>query len=368
MRIRFRSILWAGALAASACLPLRAVADEALARPLTTSIVAPANSTLRDIMAQAVPVGTPEKPIGSPGLPTGLTYTLDVSAAFPYGNTGSDSHLAGGTDAVLGYGVNKHFRLQAGYYEFQEYPVAFNSGVVPVYVQGLGQPVGLQDLRGIPNDVAVKNKIFTASAQTLFVVAKKLPVIITPTYLARRGTIGGHSDEQLTEINGFPQQIRVRTVQQYILPVTLPFLSTPRMFGTLTAGPQWNVNLNGANAVGNHAQVFELAYLEYRANKQTTFFVQPSRLIDYLPPDPSPQFIPTLIYGVSHKFTKNTFMQIVASTGTPSNRKHLGITSITCQQVSPTGGCGNPAPTIEGLHAAQVQLQFGIGSPSVIPL
>ena len=162
--------------------------------------------------------------------------------------------------------------------------------------------------------------------------------------------------------------LRTRTVEQYLLPVTIPFLSTPRMFGTLTAGPQYNVNINGANAVGNKAQLFELAYLEYRASPMTTFFVQPSRLIDYLPPDPSPQFIPTLIYGVSHKFTKNTFMQIVASTGAPSNRKNLGITSITCQQITLAGGCGNPAPTIEGLHAAQVQIQFGIGSPSVIPL
>ncbi|GAC1411080.1 MAG: hypothetical protein NVSMB64_20600 [Candidatus Velthaea sp.] len=368
MRFRLTAALWVSAIVAFACLPRPAVADESLARPLTSSIVTPANSTLRDIMAQAVPVGTPERPLSSPGLPTGLTYTLDVSAAFPYGNTGSNSNLPGGVDAVLGYGVNKHFRLQAGYYDFQEYPVAFNSGVVPVYLQGFGPPIGSQDLSRVPNDVAVKNKIITASVQGLFLIAKKLPVIITPTYLARRGTIGGHSDEQLTEINGFPQQIRVRTVEQYILPVTLPFLSTPRMFGTLTAGPQWNVNLNGANAVGNHAQIFELAYLEYRASKQTTFFFQPSRLIDYLPPDPYPQFIPTIIYGVSHKFTKNTFVQIVASTGAPSNRRKLGITSITCQQISPGGSCGNPAPTIEGLHAAQVQLQFGIGSPSVIPL
>ncbi len=96
--------------------------------------------------------------------------------------------------------------------------------------------------------------------------------------------------------------------------------------------------------------------------------MQPSRLIDYLPPDPYPQFIPTFIYGLSHKFTKQTFIQVVASTGTPSNRKKVGVTSITCQRITPVGGCGSPAVTIEGLHAAQVQVMFGIGTPSVIPL
>jgi hypothetical protein len=269
---------------------------------------------------------------------------------------------------VLGYGFSKHIRAQTGYYELQEYPVGFNSGIVPVDLQGFGPPIGVRNLADVRNDVAVKNKIFIANLQGLFLIAKKLPVIVTPTYISRRGSVGGHSDEQLVEANGFPQTVRTRTVQSYIVPLTLPFLATPRMFGTLTAGPEWNVNINGANAVGNKAQIFELAYLEYRANDRTTFFVQPSRLIDYLPPDTSPQFIPTFIYGISHKFTKQTFMQIVASTGTPSNRKQVGVTSITCQQITPAGGCGAPAVTIEGLKAAQIQVMFGIGSPSVLPL
>jgi len=148
----------------------------------------------------------------------------------------------------------------------------------------------------------------------------------------------------------------------------VPFLASPRFFGTLTAAAQWNVNLNGGNAAPNHAQIFELLYLEYRASRSTTFFVQPSRLVQYFALDPYPEYVPTLLFGVSHRFTKFTFVQMVGSTGGASNRSQFGITSITCQQIGPGGQCVSSAPAVSGLHASQVQIQFGIGSPSVIPL
>jgi len=78
--------------------------------------------------------------------------------------------------------------------------------------------------------------------------------------------------------------------------------------------------------------------------------------------------VPTLLYGISHRFTKSTFVQMLGSTGGASNRSAPGITSITCQQIAPSGGCAASAPAIGGLHASTVQIQFGIGSPSVIPL
>lgn len=348
--------------------PEVARADDALGRVTRSSLVMPANSVIRDIMAQAEPVGTPHRPLRSPGLPTGLTYTLDASIAFPYGQTGSSANLPGGIDAVLGYGINKFHRVQAGYYEFQEYPFGFNTGTVPVYLQGLSSPVGTANLSGQPVDAATKNKILTLVSQNLFLIGGKLPVIISPTYLARTANVGGHGDTQLVEINGFPQTVHLRSSQEYLLPLTVPFVASPRFFGTLTAAAQWNVNLNGANAAPNHAQIFELLYLEYRASRSTTVFVQPSRLVQYFAIDPDPEYVPTLLFGISHKFTKNTFVQMLGSTGGASNRKHPGITSITCQQIAPNGSCAISAPAVSGLHAAQVQIQFGIGSPSVIPL
>ncbi len=356
------------ALLVTIALPAAVRADDGMARVAGASLVLPANAIVRDIMAQAVPVGTPKRPLRSPGLPTGFTYTLDASIAFPYGQTGSSANLPGGIDAVVAYGLGKYHRIAAGYYEFQEYLYSFNTGTVPVYLQGLSSPVGTANLRDVPVDAATKNKILTLVSQNLFTIAGKLPIIISPTYLARTANVGGHGDTQLLEINGFPQTVHLRSSQEYLLPVTIPFLATPRYFGTLTAAAQWNVNLNGANVAPNHAQIFELLYLEYRASRSTTFFVQPSRLVQYFAIDPDPEHVPTLLFGASHRFTKQTFVQLVGSTGGASNRKSPGITSITCQRIGPAGDCAVNAPAIGGLHAAQVQIQFGIGSPSVIPL
>ncbi len=339
-----------------------------MAKVANSAFVMPSNAVLRDIMAQAVPVGTRQRPLRSPGLPTGLTYTLDASIAYPYGQTGSKAELPGGIDAVLSYGLSRYHRIQAGYYEFQEYPYGFNTGTVPVYLQGLSAPVGTANLNSQPIDVATKNKILTLISQNLFLIGGRFPIIISPTYLARTANVGGHGDTQLVEINGFPQTVHVRSSQEYIVPLTLPFLASPRFFGTITAAAQWNVNLNGANTAPNHPQFFGLLYLEYRASRSTTFFVQPSRLVQYFAIDPDPEYVPTLLFGVSHRFTRQTFVQMLGSTGGASNRKSPGITSITCQQIAPNGSCALSAPTISGLHAAQVQIQFGIGSPSVIPL
>jgi hypothetical protein len=356
------------ALCVTAFVPCVARADDAAGRALSSSLVLPANSVLRDIMAQALPVGHPHAPLTSPGLPTGFSYTLDASIAFPYGQTGTNANLPGGIDAVLGYGINRFHRISAGYYEFQEYPFSFNTGTVPVYLQGLSFPVGTENLNTAPIDVATKNKILILVAQNLFTLARKFPIVISPTYIARSANIGGHGDIQAVEIDGFAQMVHLRSSQEYLLPLTVPFIASPRIFGTVTAAVQWNVNLNGANSAPNHAQIFELLYLEYRANRSTTFFVQPSRLVQYFPIDPDPEFVPTLLYGISHRFTKSTFVQISGSTGGASNRSAPGITSITCQRIAPNGGCAATAPAIGGLHASTVQLQFGIGAPSVIPL
>jgi hypothetical protein len=368
-----RSIVCAALAAIPALLPLAARAD--MDDVLSTSIVRSANSALKDALradqttAQARPIGETERPLTSPGLPTGPTYQLDASIAKSEGNTGYRNGLPGGMDGLLAYGFSPHFRLQAAYYDFQEYPLGFDTGTVPVYLQGLGPPIATQNLAQFPIDVTTKNHIVVLQAQNLFTIAHKLPIIITPTYISRTGTIGGQSDLIQIEVNGQPAIVHFRTVQYYLAAVTIPVLSTPKFFGTLTVAPQWNVNLSGVQTT-NHAQLFELAYFEYRPASNVTVFVQPSRLVNNLPSDYTPQYIPTFIYGVAYKFTKWTFVQLVASTGTPSNRSQLGITALTFQQVPTTipPPQSEVAPTIGGLKATQVQLQFGIGSPSVIPL
>ena len=375
MKSRVLTTALAFICAASVLAPLPVRADVVEARALNAGLIAPAKQALEaalssPVVGQTTTAGQKQRPVEDPGLPTGFTYTLDANMAFAAGKTGSPngSRLPGGIDAVVNWGISPKVRFSAGYYELSEYPIGFDTGTVPLYLQGLGQ-IGTQNLANPAVDATVKNKIFTATMQNLItipVAGRKLPIVITPGYLARWGTIGGKSDEITTEYNGYPSVTRLRTMQQYLLAVTLPFLSTPRMFGTATVAPQWLVHPAGINQ-SNHAQIFEALYLEYRLSKKDTLFFQPSRLIDYLPSDPYPEYVPTTLLGGSHRFNKSMFVQAMLQSGAATNRSPYGITSVTCLRL-PCASVSSVAPSLGGLHAAQFQVQLGIGSPSVIPL
>jgi hypothetical protein len=353
MKLRLSSALAVVALCAS-IVPVPVRADDGTAQ------------ALHDIIAQSVPVGSPKKPVSSPGLPTGWNYTLDASSAVATGNVAPIAGLPGGIDAVVGYGFSKNFRAQVGYYDIQTYPTGFNYGNVPLNLQGLGR-IGTTSLQAGNADVNTKDKLLVTNFSYLFDIAGKVPLIISPTYIQRAGDVGG-TPTQTLEIDGFPQTVKPRANESYLLAATLPLLSTPRMFASFTAGPTWLVNLNGANET-NHAQLFELGYVEYRLSRKDTFYWQPSRLISYLPPDPYPQTIFTSILGYSHRFTKFLFVQLSAQEGGPTNVPELGITSVTCVGINATGtGCNETVPTVRGLHASSIQLQFGLGQPSVVPL
>ncbi|MBV9438565.1 MAG: hypothetical protein JOZ24_01090, partial [Candidatus Eremiobacteraeota bacterium] len=224
------------------------------------------------------------------------------------------------------------------------------------------------DLSNPAQDVSIKNHILTASTQFLFTVAaggRKLPIVVAPTYFARWGTISGHSDVQQIEYNGYPTITRLRTEQSYLVPITIPFVSTPRVFAAVTAAPQWLVHTAGVNQ-DNHAQIFELLYAEYRATKRDTIWIQPSRVLDYLPNDPYTEYVPTFIAGISHRFNPWAFVQVSLQSGAATNRSPYGVTAVTCQRLP--CAASQVAPSVGGLHAAQVQIQYGLGSPTVIPL
>jgi hypothetical protein len=372
--------------AAAIFAPVSARADGAGASAMNAGLVEPANASLKRVMAEikaerdaaardvaANPAGAPAAAAHRPSLPQGFSYNVDVSFAYPLSNVGFNAGDPGGMDAGFAYAFDRTHRLTVGYFEIQQVPVGFSNKVVPFYLQGFTGPGS-----NLPNaslgsvntglvDATTKDKIFQVGLQNLFVIGGKLPIVITPTYLAHTATIGGHSDTQLVESDsGFPAVVRLRTEQEWLLPITLPFLSTPRMFGTVTVAPQWLNHRSGLNQT-NKAQLFMLGYLEYRANKQTKFFVEPSRLIQYNPVDPYPEYTPSLIYGIAHNFTKQTFVQMTVVEGGATNfNNQWGITSLTCQRLP----CrpNQVAPHFAGLHAAEVQIQFGIGTPTVLPL
>ncbi len=383
MKSRVTSAALALVCAAAVLAPLPARADGAEANAISAGLLAPANASLQRALqtikenqddartvAQANPPGTPQRPLRRPGLPQGFTYNVDLSFAYPYGNIGYNAKMPGGVDAGFGYAFSRTNRLQVGYYEIQQFPVGFSNKNVPFYIQGFTGPgtTLAQIYQNTGNvDATTKDKILTVVDQNLFVLGHgttQLPIVISPTYLAHTAKIGGGDDTAQIEYNGFPVTVRQRTEQEWLLPLTLPFLATPRMFGTATVAAQWLNHLSGVNQT-NHAQLFELLYLEYRANRSTTFFVQPSRLVQYNPVDPFPEYTPTFIYGLDHHFTKKTYVQMTVLTGGATNYKDLGITGIYCQQLP---ACSNVATSRGGLKATTVQVQLGIGSPTVLPL
>ena len=376
---RLYSASWAvgagiAALAMCCALPRAALADGSSG---LGSAVSGANAAIRNAMhADATPnptAGTssnayPKIPSGSAaGLPVGFTYTADLSAAYPMGDVGSYGKrwLPGGVDAVASYGFNSTFRVSASYYEVQHYPVGFDSGIVPLYIQGLAPPVGTVDLSTANIDATTKDRFTIFNVEKLFKFGK-LPLVVTPTYVSRNSTVGkGPQDVVPFWYNGFPRLgINTRTAQYWSLAFTLPFLSTPKMFGTFTAAPTWLTHPNGLNLT-NHTQIYQILYVEYNLDKKTKLFYQPQASRDYLPADPYPQHVYSYFLGASELFGKNGFVQLVLNSGGPSNYSPYGVFALHCLAAP----CSqNPViPQVGGLKATQLQFQIGIGSPSVLP-
>lgn len=340
-------------------------------------------------LAQVPPVT--QNPVGGPqpvGLPTGWTYTLDGSVAHSLGNTGDfgNKWLSGGMDAVLGYGFNSRTRLVANYYELQHYPVGFNSGQVNLLL-----PAGFPPMPGVnpqcidlsgktsatcqgipsPLDVTTKDKFALFLFEQLINLGKiaghDVPIVITPTYVSRWSQVAASNANgdvvPFVDANGVPHtNISTRTAQVYSVAVTLPFLKTPKMFGTFTAAPTWLVHTAGLNQQ-NHPQIYQILYLEYAPTNSSKIFFEPQVSRDYLPTDPYAQHLAAYFLGASQRIGKMGFIQVVLNSGGPTNYSPYGVKQLNCVQLP----CSqNTLPMVGGLKASQVQVQFGIGSPSVI--
>ncbi|HKU67876.1 MAG TPA: hypothetical protein VJP85_08870 [Candidatus Baltobacteraceae bacterium] len=333
---------------------------------------------------QQAPVGGAQ----AVGLPTGFNYTLDFSVAHSLGKTGSfgNKWLSGGMDAVAGYGFSPRMALVASYYELQHYPIGFDSGQVGLFLPSGFPPVpgvnpSCVDLSGTSSatcqglspqiDVTTKDKFLLLNWENLFNVAKfkgrNIPIVITPTYVARWSNVaasGGNGDVvPFVDFDGVAHTgINTRTAQVYSLAVTLPFLKTPKMFGTFTAAPTWLVHTAGLNRQ-NHAQIYQILYLEYTPTKNLKFFLEPQSSRDYLPADPYAQHVAAYFLGAAQRVGKIGFVQVVLNSGGPTNYRPYGVKQLNCLQLP----CSqNTLPMVGGLKATQVQVQFGIGSPSVI--
>ncbi|HEY6450718.1 MAG TPA: hypothetical protein VIX60_08580 [Candidatus Cybelea sp.] len=377
-------------------------ADDGTGDVFQKTIVPSANDSIKSIMsqpkpqkqgspvAQAPPVSQPRvgRTVELPG--DRFTYMVDFSVATPFGNIGSygkqQGWLRGGMDALLGYKLNWSTKVVASIFQLQHWPYGFNTGTAPVYLAGFVNPVGCADLSGGnacgPGtgrniNVGSVDTFGVFMLQKMFVInSDKLPgpvpIVISPTYVARSGVIGfapGNNDVVPFTYNlpdGPVENIPVRTAEYYALAITMPFLKTPKMFGTFTVAPQWLVHTAGAN-VGNSMQLPQVLYLEYTPLHGTTFFFEPQSARDYLPTDPYPEHLIAYFLGISQRISKYTFVQAVLNSGGPTNEGPDGVTAIKCLTVQQAinNQCGL---AIGGLRATQLQLEFGVGSPNLFPL
>jgi hypothetical protein len=410
LKTLFRTSVAALAAASIGFCALPAVAD-GVGDVMSTDMVNGANTAIRNAMdrarlekqklaqqkiapgtvAQAPPIS--QQPIGPEqelGLPTGFTYTADLSVAYPFGNIGTTGKqwLPGGGDISLAYGFNPTTRVVASLFQLQHWPQGFNTGIHPVYLNGFVNPVGCVDIgsttgsgkcSGInPINIATKDQFVVLMGEQLFVLPlpgnKALPFVVSPLYVSRTGQIGqsGNGTDEVPFGYNPPDgptfsSLHARTAQVMSLGVTVPFLKTPAMFGTFTVSPTWLVHTAGINT-GNSAQLYQVLYLEYTPNNsKTTFFFEPQSARDYLPTDPYPEHLIAYFAGVSQRLTKWSFVQFVLNSGGPTNEGPYGVTAI----MAPTVTCltkQNCPVVTGGLKATQFQLQFGVGSPSVIPL
>ena len=375
----FAQPLAAAADNGSQAWPIAPIVSQPAPRLDDTQIVARSSDVTR--MAQAT---TDSRPQRMPLWPAGLDYTVDLSMAWSFGNTGAPSSgLPGGMDAILRYSFTPNDRLVIGYYDLQEYPVGFSSGIVPVYLQGVATPIATASLAA--NNATVQNHLIITHFDQVFwtkLAGQDFPLIFSPTYTHRWGAIGGGSDYLPVEINGLPYMEHYRTGDFFALGLTfpVPLLTQPKhhLLTTYSIGPQWVLSAPGANQT-YAPQLVQILHMIWHPTPRVQIDLQPSLYPNILPTDQWPQHYLTMIYSAAYSFGRQDydasghetnvvpFVQGTISMGGAINESPYGISALYCQALP----CTSPSqlvPQLGGNHAAQFQLKFGIGRPDVIPL
>ena len=340
---------------------------------------------LQPTVAQVPPVS--QLPVGGQqqlGLPTGLTYFADLSIAYPWGNIGTANGkwLQGGMDGMLGYGFNPTSRAVASFYQLQHYPYGFNRDRTTLSTRrhsrrGLcqSQRHDCQRLRRWNLDLTTKDSFLLLSYEKLLILGVinhryPVPLVISPTYVSRwsqinqSGQPGSDVVPFVNPNNGLPVTgVPTRSAQYWSVAFTMPFLKSPKFFGTFTLAPTWLNHLNGVN-LQNTAQLYQILYLEYSVTKNLRLFYEPQSSRDYSPTDPYAQHLIAYFFGATERLGKSAYVQFVLNSGGPTNYSPYGIKYFQCYSLPCSA---STVPAVGGLKATQFQLQFGVGSPAVLP-
>lgn len=337
-----------GITPAAESTPAASTTPEAAITPATEST--PASIT--------APQPVPRQPSG-PKRQSRFDYSLSAAVGFPLGNLGYNITANQGIiQGGVGYQIDPLTKVEAYGYQIPGALIGVN-GAVPLFIRGDPKPVGTVKLPPINPSVIYKLAVVTVQ-RTVFLDHHL--IIITPGYIS---TFSEFSDSLLIENRslGIEETARLRSFQQKFIAVSVPIVLRRQFIAVATASSQWLIATHSVNET-NHARLNLLGYAEYFANQHTSFFVQPSRFVSYVPSDPYPQYSFTLTYGLNFRLTKFLWAQAQVFSITPTNFPRNGIVALTCA----TASCRSVAPDLGSAKAANFQLSVGIGKPIVVPI
>ena len=408
----------------------RAAAKEQARRQALAGDVAKGGAAGATTPAAAAAGGVPESlETPKPGFlhpnSPGVALTADISSNYASGKTGYPANnLPGGLDVAGYFAPLPYNRLFAGYYEESFYPIGFDQGEIPTYVQNSADGFGAANSPGrqycgafgpnqanligvlpncntnlahvvnngnpnFTNDAVSRQRVIILSEQNIFWVGLFgmfkggfLPVVISPTYAVAKSDIAGSTDiyPSYNPQTQTYQYLHLRSNEVEQVLVSFPFADSEKLFGVYTIGPQRQTNSNGNNQ-SNHPQIFQVLDLRYFANDTTTLFFQPTILQSEYPVDPYPQRTVSILTGFQHKVGgahSPLFIQGILEEGGPTNPPfghsgRIGAIDVTCINNYPAcilapNPKTNVAVTYGGFKASTFQLQVGIGNPSLIPI
>jgi hypothetical protein len=347
----------------------------------------------RSLLASPAPSGaeTPPPPITESNaskpqfLGDRMTYEADLSTMFAGGNTNNGfANPPGGMDASLLYKITRTSRAYAGYFQFSATPLGSDDPDTPVVFQGTTTPIGEIDTAALRVDATTHLRFQIYNLQQMFTIGGwHHPLIIAPTYVSVRSSIGGTDDTgTLFANNEILTNVHQRSYETKGVNLAIPLFYGEKYFIAYTGGPIWNLNLNGANTT-NHAQLLQSLYADYQPSEQITVFANVINSITYFPTDVYPYHVPTFHYGISKIFKKPFFLEAEVSTGGPSNPNYTnigrigivdftvpcartaagGTPSLTCVALAQNGVA---VPVIGAQRYTTFTLMFGIGAAPLV--
>ena len=345
----------------------------------------------RSLLAPASATETPPPPITESNaskpqfLGAPLTYEADIDMMASGGNTQQNfAGMPGGINASLLYKLTRTTRLYAGYFQFSAQSLGNDDSNIPIVFQGTTTPIASLNAQAARIDATTHLRFQIYNVQQMFTIGGwHHPLVIAPTYVSVRSSIGGTDDTGTLFANGqVLTNVHQRSYQTKGINLAIPLFYGEKYFIAYTGGPIWDLNLNGANQT-NHPQMLQSLYANYQPSEETTFFANAISSVAYFPTDVYPYRVPTFHYGVSRVLKAPFFVEAEVSTGGPSNPNYtdigrIGIVDLTVPCAATATGhapnltCvalannGVAVPVVGAQRYTTFTVMFGIGAAPLV--